>query len=292
MPETSDLYLRINLDYSFRVLCDIRWSEEDAAELVPGDILSIKLRDIVLADAAMQSALTRESLPVTKNPGDGVYSCSMCKQGEIKAVVIATGVHTFFRKAAHLVENTAHVGHFQKVLTAIGNFCICSIAHGMVIEISSSRVLSDLKSTEDKSINLVAQIEKSQRRATYLEKGQASLEGQLAVVTVVLVVTEKEAASKDQIIYELKEELEGKDNALACAVTELELRSMDKFKRSPTYNAAMYCEHEKGKCGISVRVEAALPSHTEDQEIVQEDQCGLEAVLNIRRIYRLEKCGL
>lgn len=72
---------------------------------------------------------------MTKNPGDGVYSGSTCKQGEIEAVVIATGVHTFFGKAAHLVETTTHVGHFQQVLTAIGNFCICSIAVGMVIEI-------------------------------------------------------------------------------------------------------------------------------------------------------------
>jgi H+-transporting ATPase len=68
-------------------------------------------------------------------PGDGVYSGSTCKQGEIEAVVIATGVHTFFGKAAHLVDNTNNVGHFQKVLTAIGNFCICSIAVGMLVEI-------------------------------------------------------------------------------------------------------------------------------------------------------------
>ncbi|MBA0678311.1 hypothetical protein Goari_019665, partial [Gossypium aridum] len=79
--------------------------------------------------------LTGESLPVTKGPGDGIYSGSTCKQGEIEAVVIATGVHTFFGKAAHLVDTTNQVGHFQKVLTAIGNFCICSIAVGMVIEI-------------------------------------------------------------------------------------------------------------------------------------------------------------
>ncbi|XP_021670782.2 plasma membrane ATPase 1 [Hevea brasiliensis] len=127
-----------------KVLRDRKWSEEDASVLVPGDIISIKLGDIIPADARLlegdplkidQSALTGESLPVTKNPGDGVYSSSTCKQGEIEAVVIATGVHTFFGKAAHLVENTTHVGHFQKVLTAIGNFCICSIAFGMLIEI-------------------------------------------------------------------------------------------------------------------------------------------------------------
>ncbi|OEL12587.1 Plasma membrane ATPase 1 [Dichanthelium oligosanthes] len=83
----------------------------------------------------LQSALTGESLPVTKHPGDGIYSGSTCKQGEIEAVVIATGIHTFFGKAAHLVESTTHVGHFQKVLTSIGNFCICSIAAGMTVEL-------------------------------------------------------------------------------------------------------------------------------------------------------------
>jgi len=127
-----------------KILRDGKWSEEDASVLVPGDIISIKLGDIVPADARLlegdplkidQSALTGESLPVSKHPGDGVYSGSTCKQGEIEAVVIATGVHTFFGKAAHLVENTTHVGHFQQVLRSIGNFCICSIAIGMFIEL-------------------------------------------------------------------------------------------------------------------------------------------------------------
>ncbi|KAJ0970700.1 hypothetical protein J5N97_018659 [Dioscorea zingiberensis] len=127
-----------------KVLRNDKWSEEDASVLVPGDIISIKLGDIIPADARLlegdplkidQAALTGESLPVTKNPGDGVYSGSTCKQGEIEAVVIATGVHTFFGKAAHLVESTTHIGHFQKVLTAIGNFCICSIAIGMIIDV-------------------------------------------------------------------------------------------------------------------------------------------------------------
>ncbi|OMO90981.1 Cation-transporting P-type ATPase [Corchorus olitorius] len=127
-----------------KVLRDGQWSEQDAAILVPGDVISVKLGDIIPADARLlegdslkidQSALTGESLPVTKNPGDEVFSGSTCKQGEIEAVVIATGVHTFFGKAAHLVDSTNNVGHSQKVLTAIGNFCICSIAVGMFIEI-------------------------------------------------------------------------------------------------------------------------------------------------------------
>ncbi|CAA0813475.1 ATPase 8- plasma membrane-type [Striga hermonthica] len=127
-----------------KVLRDGKWSEQEASILVPGDLISVKLGDIIPADARLlegdplkidQSALTGESLPVTKHPGQGVYSGSTCKQGEIEAVVIATGVHTFFGKAAHLVDSTNNVGHFQLVLTAIGNFCICSIAVGMVIEI-------------------------------------------------------------------------------------------------------------------------------------------------------------
>lgn len=127
-----------------KVLRDGRWTEQDAAILVPGDIISIKLGDIIPADARLlegdalsvdQSALTGESLPTTKNPSDEVFSGSTVKKGEIEAVVIATGVHTFFGKAAHLVDSTNQVGHFQKVLTAIGNFCICSIAVGIVIEL-------------------------------------------------------------------------------------------------------------------------------------------------------------
>lgn len=127
-----------------RVLRDGQWQEQDAAVLVPGDIISIKLGDIIPADARLlegdplkidQSALTGESLPVTKRTGDEVFSGSTCKHGEIEAVVIATGVHSFFGKAAYLVDSTEVVGHFQKVLTAIGNFCICSIAIGMLFEI-------------------------------------------------------------------------------------------------------------------------------------------------------------
>ncbi|ESR40063.1 hypothetical protein CICLE_v100248071mg, partial [Citrus x clementina] len=127
-----------------KVLREGQWKEQDAAVLVPGDIISIKLGDIIPADARLlegdplkidQSALTGESLPVTKKTADEVFSGSTCKHGEIEAVVIATGVHSFFGKAAHLVDSTEVVGHFQQVLTSIGNFCICSIAVGMILEI-------------------------------------------------------------------------------------------------------------------------------------------------------------
>jgi H+-transporting ATPase len=49
---------------------------------------------------------------VAKGPGDGVYSGSMCKQGEIEAAI---SVYALFGKAAHLVDSTNQVGHFQKM---------------------------------------------------------------------------------------------------------------------------------------------------------------------------------
>ena len=81
---------------------------------------------------ASQSALTGESLPVTKGPGDGVYSGSTCKQGEIEAVVIATGVHTFFGKAAHLVDTTNQVGHFQKASRLIYSISVLILKYCVV----------------------------------------------------------------------------------------------------------------------------------------------------------------
>ncbi|CAI0418812.1 unnamed protein product [Linum tenue] len=136
--------LMAGLALKAKVLRDREWQDMDAAILVPGDIISVKLGDIIPADARLlegdplkvdQSALTGESLPVTKKTGDEVFSGSICKHGEVEAVVIATGVHSFLGKAAHLVDSTYVVGHFQKVLTSIGNFCICCIAVGIVLEI-------------------------------------------------------------------------------------------------------------------------------------------------------------
>ncbi|KAG2217510.1 hypothetical protein INT45_001797 [Circinella minor] len=122
------------------------WKTMEAAELVPGDVISIKLGDVVPADGRLiaahgqvsidQAALTGESLPVGKEAGDEVFSGSTVKQGEAEAVVIGTGLNTFFGRAAKLVgEAGDDVGHLQQVLTHIGNFCLVSIGIFVVIEI-------------------------------------------------------------------------------------------------------------------------------------------------------------
>ncbi|CEP09717.1 hypothetical protein [Parasitella parasitica] len=122
------------------------WKTLEAAELVPGDIISIKLGDVVPADGRLiaahgqvsidQAALTGESLPASKETGDEVFSGSTVKQGEAEAIVIGTGTNTFFGRAAKLVGDAGDdVGHLQTILAKIGNFCLCTISIFIVLEI-------------------------------------------------------------------------------------------------------------------------------------------------------------
>lgn len=115
--------------------------EVEAADLVPGDVIVLRLGDIIPADARLlgigvtgeategdlqvdQSALTGESLPVSRRKGHTVYSSSVVKQGQQLAVVTKTGADTFIGRAANLISITVDEGHFQKIVNQIGNFLI------------------------------------------------------------------------------------------------------------------------------------------------------------------------
>ena len=71
-----------------------------------------------------QSALTGESLPVNKRPGELLYSSSLIRAGQASALVIRTGQHTFIGRAANLIAITTEAGHFQQVIQRIGNFLV------------------------------------------------------------------------------------------------------------------------------------------------------------------------
>jgi len=112
---------------------DGKWVEIDASLLVPGDIMKLRLGNIIPADGKLfegdylsvdQSALTGESLPVTKNINDIVYSGSVAKQGEMVAVVTGTGQNTFFGQTTKLVEKAKPISHFQKAVLQIGDYLI------------------------------------------------------------------------------------------------------------------------------------------------------------------------
>ncbi|MEJ2599527.1 MAG: plasma-membrane proton-efflux P-type ATPase [Anaerolineales bacterium] len=125
--------LKQKLALKARVFRDRAWKSIAARELVPGDLIRLRLGDIIPADAHLlegdpvqvdQSALTGESLPVTAKTGDTVYSGSILKQGEIDAEVFATGSKTYFGKTAHLVESASTTSHFQRAILKIGDFLI------------------------------------------------------------------------------------------------------------------------------------------------------------------------
>jgi H+-transporting ATPase len=125
--------LRKKLALQARALRDGNWMTVAATELVPGDVIRIRLGDIVPADARLlkgdpmevdQSALTGESLPVTRTTGDAVFSGSIIRQGEVDAIVYATGQHTFFGKTAQLVQEAHTRSHFQKAVLKIGDYLI------------------------------------------------------------------------------------------------------------------------------------------------------------------------
>jgi H+-transporting ATPase len=125
--------LKRRLALKARVKRDGSWQEIAAEDLVPGDIVMLKIGSIVPADVKLidgaylsvdQSALTGESLPVDKMPGETAYAGSSVKRGEMMAGVTATGMQTYFGHTAWLVEQAKTVSHFQRAVLRVGNFLI------------------------------------------------------------------------------------------------------------------------------------------------------------------------
>ena len=133
--------LKKQLALEARTLRDGKWQGIHAEKLVPGDIVRLRLGSVIPADVKLlegdflsvdQSALTGESLPVDKRAGDIAYSGSVAKQGEMVALVISTGAHTYFGRTATLVQTAGAPSHFQKAVLQIGDYLIY-LCIGLVI---------------------------------------------------------------------------------------------------------------------------------------------------------------
>jgi len=125
--------LKKKLALKARVRRDGVWKTIPSRELVPGDIIRLRLGEIIPADAKLlegdpievdQSTLTGESLPVERKKEDDVYSGSIINQGEIEAIVYGTGANTYFGKTAQMVEGAKTVSHFQKAVLKIGDYLV------------------------------------------------------------------------------------------------------------------------------------------------------------------------
>ncbi|MCQ4080945.1 plasma-membrane proton-efflux P-type ATPase [Streptomyces sp. RB6PN25] len=132
--------LKQRLATTARVLRDGGWTTVAVPELVPGDVIRIRLGDVAPADARLldevslqvdQSALTGESLPVTRGAGDVLYSGAVVVRGEADALVYATGAASYFGRTTALVETAGTVSHFQRAVLRIGHYLIV-LALGLV----------------------------------------------------------------------------------------------------------------------------------------------------------------
>ncbi len=161
--------LKRKLAPNAKVLRDGKWVQKPAKELVPGDIVRIRLGDIVPADAKLvkgdyiqldESALTGESLPVEKHQGDVAFSGSIARQGEMDALVVTTGMNTFFGKTTKLVEEAGTLSHFQKAVTKIGDYLIAlaSIIVAIIVIVSLFRGESLLSTLQFALVLIVAAI--------------------------------------------------------------------------------------------------------------------------------------
>ena len=119
--------LKKRLQIKTKVLRDGQWVLKDAKDIVPGDILNLKLGDLVPADvfvlegevSADASALTGESLPQDIHPKDVMYSSSIIKRGEARCLVVNTAANTYFGKTVSLVQIAKPKSKQQELMFSI-----------------------------------------------------------------------------------------------------------------------------------------------------------------------------
>jgi H+-transporting ATPase len=132
--------LKKRLYVNARVMRDGDWVIKPARELVPGDVVFLRIGDVVPADAKIfdgqvlvdQSALTGESLPVEKSKGALLYTGSIVKRNDAKGVVVSTGSKTFFGKTVTLVEIAKPESHVEKLIANVVRYILFIVAMVLV----------------------------------------------------------------------------------------------------------------------------------------------------------------
>jgi H+-transporting ATPase len=124
--------LRARLAVQARVRRDGGWQLLPARQIVPGDVIHLRMGDLSPADVRLgdgqvqidQSALTGESLPVEAAAGAVVYAGAVVKRGEATGEVTATGSGTYFGRTAELVRTAATVSHMQRTIFGIVRYLV------------------------------------------------------------------------------------------------------------------------------------------------------------------------
>lgn len=124
--------LRERLTVMARVKRDGQWTQRGAEDVVPGDVLHIRMGDLVPADLRLldgdvlldQSSLTGESAPVEARAGDAAYCGSVVRRGEATGSVTATGAKSYFGKTAELVQLAKSVSHLEALIVSIVKYLV------------------------------------------------------------------------------------------------------------------------------------------------------------------------
>jgi H+-transporting ATPase len=124
--------LRNRLSLQARALRDGGWRLIPAEQLVPGDVIHLRLGDLAPADVRLfdgvvqvdESELTGESLPVEKAAGATVYAGSRLQHGEAGGEVTATGPRSYFGKTADLVKTAKTESHLQEIIFSIVKYLV------------------------------------------------------------------------------------------------------------------------------------------------------------------------
>ncbi|HTY74022.1 MAG TPA: plasma-membrane proton-efflux P-type ATPase [Candidatus Nanoarchaeia archaeon] len=133
--------LKQKLQLQARILRDKTWATINAVEIVPGDIIRIRSGDFVPADLRIidtettvdQSAITGESLPLEKKPGDVIYSGSIIRKGEATGVIVATGANTYFGKTTELVQLAKPKLHMEDVISRLMKWLLVLVVSMLIL---------------------------------------------------------------------------------------------------------------------------------------------------------------
>ena len=136
--------LKSKLEFKSKVFRDGMWVYKEAKMLVPGDVINVKLGDIVPADAyildgkisADESSLTGESLPKNLREEDVIYSSSIVKGGEARCIIVNTGLKTFFGKTVELVKKARPKSRQEELMFGIVKYMMyLGIAASIIVSI-------------------------------------------------------------------------------------------------------------------------------------------------------------
>ncbi len=125
-----------------KVLRDRHWTQVSAETLVPGDVIRIRIGDIVPADAMIiesdlleidEAIITGESMPVEKEVGSQVYQATVVKRGEATCIVNATGTGTRYGKTAELVKSAKPRSHLEDVIMGFVKYLVAGDAAVVLI---------------------------------------------------------------------------------------------------------------------------------------------------------------